>query len=225
MLQYWECTIHLYNHQCDLPMKYNMRRSCFQSLFAKWIFLFNFCCIDCHWTCKKKTKCQWSLRLICEFFSTAKLWIWKQLKVESISLWKRVWPFIWTNLNPIHPWLLSAKFGWNWTSESGVVNVFFRYNLPLKMGVVLHLNKVESPTPKDALCQDGLKIDQWIWRRRFFECQQFIFTTSIISPSKKGVAPHLYKLEFPLPNDVLYQIWNLVEIDPVVLEKKILECW
>ena len=38
-----------------------------------------------------------------------------------------------------------------------------------------------------------------------FKCQQCIF--SIISPSKKGVAPHLYKLELPLPKNVLYQIW------------------
>ena len=29
--------------------------------------------------------------------------------------WKRVGPFIWTNLNP----MLCAKFGWNWPSGSG----------------------------------------------------------------------------------------------------------
>ena len=31
-----------------------------------------------------------------------------------ISPWKRAWPFIWTNLNPHHPRILCAKFGWNW---------------------------------------------------------------------------------------------------------------
>ena len=36
-----------------------------------------------------------------------------------ISPWKRVWPFIWTNLNPLHPRMLCAKFGWNWPSGSG----------------------------------------------------------------------------------------------------------
>ena len=35
-----------------------------------------------------------------------------------ISPWKRLWPFIWTNLNPIHPRMLCAKFGWNWPSGS-----------------------------------------------------------------------------------------------------------
>ena len=30
------------------------------------------------------------------------------------------------------------------------------------------LKKLESPSPKDALCQDWLKLVQWFWRRRFF---------------------------------------------------------
>ena len=33
-----------------------------------------------------------------------------------ISPWKR--PFIWTNLNSLHPRLLCAKFGWNWPCGS-----------------------------------------------------------------------------------------------------------
>ena len=36
-----------------------------------------------------------------------------------ISPWKRAGPFIWTNLNPLHPRMLCAKFGWNWLSGSG----------------------------------------------------------------------------------------------------------
>ena len=28
------------------------------------------------------------------------------------------WFFIWTNLNPLHPRMLCAKFGWNWPSGS-----------------------------------------------------------------------------------------------------------
>ena len=31
-----------------------------------------------------------------------------------ISFWERAWPFIWTNLNPLQPMMLCAKFGWNW---------------------------------------------------------------------------------------------------------------
>ena len=36
-----------------------------------------------------------------------------------IFLWKRAGPFIWTNLNPLYPRMLWAKFGWNWPSGSG----------------------------------------------------------------------------------------------------------
>ena len=36
-----------------------------------------------------------------------------------ISPWKRAGPFILTNLNPLHPIMLCAKFGWNWLSGSG----------------------------------------------------------------------------------------------------------
>ena len=36
-----------------------------------------------------------------------------------ISPCKRAGPFIWTNLNPLYPRMLCAKFGWNWPSGSG----------------------------------------------------------------------------------------------------------
>ena len=48
--------------------------------------------------------------------------------------------------------------------------MYFRYYLitPLGKGGIIHLNKLESPSPKDALCQVKLKLAQWFWRRRFF---------------------------------------------------------
>ena len=36
-----------------------------------------------------------------------------------ISPWRKVWPFIWTNLNTLHTRMLCTKFGSNWTSGSG----------------------------------------------------------------------------------------------------------
>ena len=90
-----------------------------------------------------------------------------------ISLWKKAGPFFWTNMNPLHPRMLCAKFGWNWPSGSGeedflsFVNLFslFLSYLPLGKGGALHLNKFDSPAPKDALCQVWLKLAQWFWRR------------------------------------------------------------
>ena len=54
------------------------------------------------------------------------------------------------------------------------VNVFllFRNYLPMEMGVVLYLNKLESPSPKDALCQVWLELAQWFLRRRW-KCEKF----------------------------------------------------
>ena len=47
------------------------------------------------------------------------------------------------------------------------VNIFslFPYYLPLEKGVALHLNKLKSPSPKDALCQVWLKLALWFLRR------------------------------------------------------------
>ena len=59
-------------------------------------------------------------------------WLWKGkfvnifniiLQFSIFSLSTRVWPFIWTNLNPLHPRMLYAKFGLNLPSGSGDENV------------------------------------------------------------------------------------------------------
>ena len=55
-----------------------------------------------------------------------------------------------------HTKIHCVKFGWKWSSDSGnFVNAFllYHYNLLLKTGVALHLNKLESSSPKNALCQ------------------------------------------------------------------------
>jgi hypothetical protein len=43
--------------------------------------------------------------------------------------------------------------------------LLFRYYLPLEKGYPLLLNKLESPSPKDYLCQVWIKLVQWFWRR------------------------------------------------------------
>ena len=66
-------------------------------------------------------------------------------------------------------WLKLAQWFWG-RRFLNVVNVFSLFDnyLPLEKGGALHLNKLESPSPKDALCQIWLKLAQWFWRRRFF---------------------------------------------------------
>ena len=45
----------------------------------------------------------------------------------------------------------------------------------LKKGVAHHLNKLESPSPENALCQVWLKLAQCVWRRRW-KCEKFTTT-------------------------------------------------
>ena len=72
---------------------------------------------------------------------------------------------------------------------------------PLGKGRVLYLNKPESPSTKDDLCQGWLKLAQEFWRIRQFV--QF----RIYLPFEKWGALHLKKFESPSPKDNLYQGW------------------
>ena len=65
---------------------------------------------------------------LCQVWLKLAQWFWKRRFLISsmlfhyfiiISPWKRVGPFFWTNLNPLHSGMLCAKFGWNWPSCSG----------------------------------------------------------------------------------------------------------
>ena len=62
-----------------------------------------------------------------------------------------------------HVWLKLAKRFWGrkFLNFVNVFSLFLIYPPPLEKGRVLHLNKLESPLPKDALCQVWLKLDQW----------------------------------------------------------------
>ena len=124
-----------------------------------------------------------------------------------ISPWKRAKPFIWTNLNPYHPKMIFAKFGWYWPSSSGLelffrfVNVFsqLRNYLPLEKGGALHSNNPESPLPKNALCQVWLKLAKWFLRTRFLKFVNVFSLFRYYLPLGKGGTLHLNKLEFPSP--------------------------
>ena len=88
-----------------------------------------------------------------------------------ISIWKGAGT---SNWNLLHTRMLFAKFGWNWAqwfcrrrflNFFNVFSLFCNY-LHLEKGMVHHLNKIESPSPKNALYQVWLKLAQWFWRRR-----------------------------------------------------------
>ena len=70
-------------------------------------------------------------------------------------------------------WLKLAQWFWR-RRFFYFMNIFslIRNYLPLEKGGTFHLNKLESPSPKDALCQVWLKLAQWFWRRRW-KCEKF----------------------------------------------------
>ena len=76
----------------------------------------------------------------------------------------------------------------------------FRYHLPLKKGGALQLNKLESPSSEDALCQVWLELVQWFWRW-FCQC---IFAISLLSPLGKGRGSSFEKKFNPLHPKMLY---------------------
>ena len=64
-------------------------------------------------------------------------------------------------------WLKLAQWFWGRRFLKFII-VFsqFRNYLTLEKGGALHLNKLESPSPKDALCQVLLFFAKWFWRRK-----------------------------------------------------------
>ena len=111
------------------------------------------------------------------------------------------------------PRLKMAQWFWR-TRFLKVVNVFslFCNDLPLEKGEALHLEKLDSPSSKDALCQVLLKLAQWFWRRRFFSFVKIFSLFRNYLPLEKGGALHLNKLESPSPKDALCQVWlNLAQ--------------
>ena len=83
-----------------------------------------------------------------------------------ISPLKNAWPFIWTNLNLLHPRMLYANFGWNWPSGSGeedfqVLSMYFLY-----FSFLSPLEQTcESPSPNNTFCAKFC----WNWPSGFGE--------------------------------------------------------
>jgi hypothetical protein len=105
-------------------------------------------------------------------------------------------------------WLKLARWFWK-RRLLKIFSVFllFRYYLPLEKGYPLLLNKLESPLPKDDLCQVWLELVQWFWRSRKCKSLQTDAGQRAIRKShlsfqlrwaKKGGAIDLFALTYSL---------------------------
>ena len=84
------------------------------------------------------------------------------------------------------------------------------------LGWALHLNKVESSSSKEALCQVWLKLA--FWRRRFFKFVKVFSIFCNCLPLKK-MGPFIWTTWALIIQECF--VPNLVEIGSLVLEKKI----
>ena len=82
--------------------------------------------------------------------------------------------------------------------------LLFRYYLPLEKSYPLGLNKLESPLPKNDLCQEWLKLALWFWRRRFLNDPTPFLHFCDYLPFEEDLVLYLNKLEFPSSKDNLY---------------------
>ena len=140
----------------------------------------------------------------------------------------RDWPFIWINMNPLHPRMLCTMFGWNCPSGSGerILNIFniilkFCFHLPLDRSVVVHLNKFESPPSKDVLYHLCLKLASMVLEKKIFKYFQYNFTILLSSPLGEGRGRSFEQIWIPSIQGCF--VPSLLEIGLVVLEKKILQ--
>ena len=121
--------------------------------------------------------------------------------------WKKEGPFIWTNLNSLHPKMIHAKFGWNWPSGSGEEDflnlaMYFPY-----FGIISPWKRAEpfictnlNPLSQKMLC---VKFG-WNWLSGSGEDDfKISLYFVIISPWKRVEN----KFAFPSPKDALRQVW------------------
>ena len=97
-----------------------------------------------------------------------------------ISSWKKEGPFIWINLNSLHPKMICAKFGWNWSIGSGEEDfenssIYFRYFVIISLWkraepfIWINLNPLHS----------RMHCAKYGWNCRFiFQIRQCIFAIS-----------------------------------------------
>ena len=109
-----------------------------------------------------------------------------------ISSWKRAGPFIWTNLNPLYPRMLCAKFGWNWTVGSGGLKFGVAYHLKgpagpnIMQGKVRHVFKKNESEAEQSF--GYIKIKMYLnntsrnvgWERLRIPHTQFYFVESVL---------------------------------------------
>ena len=121
--------------------------------------------------------------------------------------------------------MLCAKFGWNWPSVSGeedflISSMYFHYFIIIspwkRVGPFIWTNL--NPLHPGILCASLVEIGPVVLEKKIFKSCQCIFTISLLSPLWEGRGPSFEHTWIPFTQG--YFVPSLVEIGPVVLEKK-----
>jgi hypothetical protein len=105
--------------------------------------------------------------------------------------------------------MICTKFDWFWIFGSG--EDFLKKKILCFHSFAIRdnpfpLNKREPPSLKDNLWQVWSILAQWFWRR-FSNDTTPILHFLWLSPLWRGPGPIFKQIEFPLPEDNLYQVW------------------
>ena len=76
---------------------------------------------------------------------------------------------------------------------------------PVEKGGVFHVNKLETPSPKNAFCQVWLQMALWL-RTRFLKFINVVWLFCYFLSLEKGGVLHSNKHESPSPKDTLCQV-------------------
>ena len=132
-----------------------------------------------------------------------------------ISPWKWAGPFIWTNLNPVHPRMHCAKFGCNCPSGSeekyflisSMYYCFFVSISPWKRAGPF-IWTIWILFTQRCIVPSLVEIGQVVLERKIFF--NFVNVFSLFGnyhPLIKGGVLYLNKLESSSPNNALYKVW------------------
>jgi hypothetical protein len=133
-----------------------------------------------------------------------------------ISPLKWTWPFIWTNLNSLHPRIICTKFDSIWPAGSGEdffqnFQCIFTLLLLSRLGEGLSpfIEQTWIPFTQRWFVPSLLKIGPVVLEKKIFKWPHPIFTFLWlhVSSFKEDLAHYLNKLEFSSPKDNLYQVW------------------
>ena len=95
--------------------------------------------------------------------------------------WKSVWPFIWTNLNPINQMMISAKFGWfSRRIFFKILLMYFCYFVIISpwKGLGPSFEQTWIPFTKWCFVLSLVEIGQVVLKKKIFRFHQCIFATS-----------------------------------------------